>query len=58
MGLAPPTPKCAKCQSNLEDLGVHVIARTDTPDPAKAAKVRLMVCSKGSCSHMEMFRAG
>lgn len=56
MALAPPSPKCGKCQSSLEDQGVHLLVRADSPDPAKAIKVRVLVCSKGSCSHVEFFR--
>ena len=56
MGLAPPTPKCGKCQTPMEDKGVHLLMRADAPDLAQAFKVKVYVCPKGSCSHVEYYR--
>ena len=57
MALAPPTPKCSKCQSTLVDSGIYVLPHADDADPAKAIKVKVWTCTKVSCGHVELYKA-
>jgi hypothetical protein len=57
MALAPPTPKCVKCQSTMVETGTFVLQHADDPDPSKAIKVKVWTCSKISCAHVDLFRA-
>ncbi|KAF0242495.1 MAG: hypothetical protein FD180_3878 [Planctomycetota bacterium] len=57
MALAPPTPKCVKCQSTMVETGAFVLQHADDPDPSKAIKVKAWTCSKVSCAHVDLYRA-
>jgi len=57
MALAPPTPKCVKCQSTMAETGTYVMQHADAPDPSKIIKVKVWTCSKASCSHVELYKA-